>query len=205
MKRQRHERYAEKAFKESLRKYIKAGAPSMRRLSEEEYTDACWSLWNRCKTDNVYAIRIFIDPLIDTQFAEQSKDLFCVFVARCNPDGELIDAPPGYTRVEEDGIFLSKVVAGSPVQAKKAAVGTNINVYLFAYFDILGFKQKLKTEGLERVRKSYLELIERAITPQKVKWSKRWNVSPFGVRSACSPILPTSNGIVFLRYFFFTT
>jgi hypothetical protein len=167
-------------FKESLRKYIKAGAPSMRGISEEEYTGACWSLWNRCKTDNVYAVRIFVDPLIDTQFAEQSKDLFCVLVARCNPDGELIDAPPGYTRVEEDGIFLSKVVAGSPLQARKAAVGTDIAVYLFAYFDILGFKQKLKTEGLERVRKSYLELIERAITPQKARWSKNSTISSSG-------------------------
>ena len=180
MKRQRHEHYAEKVFKESLRKYIKAGAPSMRGISEEEYTGACRSLWDRCKTDNVYAIRIFVDPLIDTQFAEQSKNLFCVLVARCNPDGELIDAPPGYTRVEENGIFLSKVVAGSPLRTKKAAVGTNIDVYLFAYFDILGFKQKLKTEGLERVRKSYLELIERAVTPQKAKWSKNITVSSGG-------------------------
>jgi hypothetical protein len=149
-------------------------------MSEEEYSAACCSLWNRCKTDEVYAIRIFVDPLIDTQFAEHSRDLFCVLVARCNPDGELIDAPPGYNRIEEPGILLSQVVAGSPFQAKKVAPGTKINIYLFAYFDVLGFKHKLKTEGLDRVRKSYLKLIEDAVTPQKAKWSKNITISAAG-------------------------
>ena len=180
MKTQRHKHYAEKLFKKTLQKYIQAGAPSKRGMSEEEYTTACSSLWNRCKTDEVYAIRIFVDPLIDTQYAEQSKDLFCVLVARCNPDGELIDAPSGYNRIEEPGIFLSQVVVGSPFQAKKTVPSMKIDTYLFAYFDVLGFKRRLQSEGLGRVRKSYLKLIEEAVTPQRARFSKNITISASG-------------------------
>jgi len=44
--------------------------------------------------------------------------------------------------------------------------------YLLAYFDILGFKSKLKREKLETVHMLYLRLIEEAVKPQQAEWSK---------------------------------
>jgi hypothetical protein len=145
----------------------------MRGISEQQYIRNCEVLWERCKTDDVYAVKIFVEPLIDKQFADQSDDIFCVLVARADPDGQLIDAPLGYHRSEENGIFLSRIVTGTPhgIDTKRRAKSKPEH-YLLAYFDILGFKSKLKREKLETVHMLYLRLIEEAVKPQQAEWSK---------------------------------
>lgn len=168
----RHERHADKLFRQSLQRYLKAGVPAMRGMSAEEYARRCRSLWDRCKTDHVYQIRMFVEPLIDKPLIDGNDDIYCVLVARCDPDGNLVDAAPGYQREPEPGIFFSKVPIGSPYGYTAKQSKSAVETYLVAYFDILGFKSKLKKEKLENVRKQYLELIETAIKPQQAQWSK---------------------------------
>lgn len=178
---QRYELHAEKQFRRSLRKYVAAGAPAMRGMSKEEYIRSCQSLWDRCKTDRVYKAKMFFEPLVDKQFAEQSDDIFCALVARSDPDGRLIDAPLGYHRSEEKGIYLSRVVIGSPygVDAKRPAK-SKIETYLFAYFDILGFKSTVKRENLEKVHRMYLRLIDEAVQTQRDQFSKKLALNSSG-------------------------
>jgi hypothetical protein len=168
----RHERYAEKLFQQSLKKYLKAGVPNKREMSVEEYIQRCQSLWDRCKTDRVYSIKMFVEPLTDKQLIDGNDDIYCVLVARCDPDGKLIDALPGYHRESEPGVFLSQVVIGSPHGYTPKQTKSSVETYLVAYFDILGFKSKLKKEKLENVHRLYLELIETAIKPQQAPWAK---------------------------------
>lgn len=113
-KMKRYERHAERNFRESLRRYVAAGVPAKRGMSADQYIEACTALWKRCRTDSVYAVKLFIEPLVDTQFAEHSSDIFCVLIARGDPEGRLIDAPAGYQRAEEPNMFLSKVIVGTP-------------------------------------------------------------------------------------------
>ncbi len=150
-------------------------------MSEEQYVAACTALWNRCRTDGVYTVKLFFEPLVDTQFAEHSDGIFCVLVARCDPEGRLIDAPPGYRRVEEPNIFLSKVTMGTPYGvAPRRPSKSKIETYLFAYFDILGFKSRLKREKIEDVHAAYLQLIDDAVKPQQDQWAKSVAHSPRG-------------------------
>jgi hypothetical protein len=180
-KKQRHERYAEKKFQDSLRRYVAAGVPGMRGMPVEKYTESCNALWNRCQTDAVYAAKLFVEPLVDTQFAEHSSDIFCVLIARSDPEGHLIDAPPGYRRSEELGIFLSKIVIGAPYGVNpRRPSKSKVETHLFAYFDILGFKSRLKREKIEHVHKAYLRLIEDAVKPQQSQWAKSVARSPGG-------------------------
>jgi hypothetical protein len=181
MKRPRHEHHAEKQFQRSLRKYVAAGVPAMRGMSEEQYIRSCESLWERCRTDRVYAVKIFVEPLIDRQFAEYSEDIFCVLIARSDPDGRLIDAPPGYHRLGEKGIFLNQVVIGSPYGFDtKRPAKSKIETYLFAYFDVLGFKSKITKEKLENVHRLYLDLIQEAVKPQEAQWNKKLALNSSG-------------------------
>lgn len=152
----------------------------MRGMTEQHYIQACRSLWSKTKTDKVYAIKIFAEPLVDTQFADQCSDISCILVARCDPDGRLVDAPLGYNRPEEENVFLSQIVVGSPMGVETKKETTAIRAYLLAYFDILGFKEKLRANPLKEVRKLYLELIEKAIRPQETLWSKNIALSSRG-------------------------
>jgi hypothetical protein len=177
----RHERFAEKQFQKSLRAHVAAGIPARRGVSAAQYVAACTELWNRCETDAVYAVKLFIEPMIDTQFAEHSSDIFCVLIARCDPEGHLIDASPGYRRLEEPGIFLSKIVIGAPYGVSpRRPLKSKVETHLFAYFDILGFKNRLRKETIERVHQDYLRLIEYALKPQQAQWAKSSALSPGG-------------------------
>jgi hypothetical protein len=125
---------------------------------------------------------MFIDPLVDVKFQTDfpSTEPYCVLVARIDPDGKLVDALPGYTRPTEDNVYHSHVVAGALAPRASRKQAASPGRYLLAYFDILGFKQKLKTNPLAEVHKSYLELLEEAVLPQKASWTKSVAVSSRG-------------------------
>ena len=177
----RHERHAEKHFRNSLREYVAAGVPTKRGMTPDQYVAACNELWNRCQTDAVYAIKRFIEPLIETEFLKQSSDVHCVLIARCDPEGRLVDAPPGYQRVEESDIFLSRIVFGSPPGAPtRRPSKSKVEPHLLAYFDILGFKSRIKKDKIEKVHQEYLQLIEDAVKPQRDTWTKTLAFAPGG-------------------------
>lgn len=177
----RHERHAEKHFRNSLREYVAAGVPTKRGMTPDQYVAACNELWNRCQTDAVYAIKRFIEPLIETEFLKQSSDVHCVLIARCDPEGRLVDAPPGYQRVEESDIFLSRIVFGSPPGAPtRRPSKSKVEPHLLAYFDILGFKSRIKKDKIEKVHQEYLQLIEDAVKPQRGTWTKTLAFAPGG-------------------------
>jgi hypothetical protein len=163
----------EKNYKHALSRYVLAGAPAMRGLSKEQYIQKYQSLWERCNTDQVYKIKFIIEPLVDKSFAENSDDIYCVLVARADPNGELIDAPSGYHRSDEQGIFLSEIVIGTPhgVDTKRPKK-PKVETYLFAYFDILGFKNKVKSEKLNILLDLYRKFLDEAVKPQQKTWSK---------------------------------
>jgi hypothetical protein len=163
MKQKRHERAANKTFEDSLRRYVNSGVHLKRELSEADYGRACRELWDKTRTDRVYAIKIFVDPLVDTQFQEDfpSTEPCCVLVARIDPDGNLIDAPPGYTRAREENVYHSHVVAGALAPRVSRKVAASPGRHLLAYFDILGFKQKLRANPLAEVQKDYLDSLTR--------------------------------------------
>ena len=176
----RHERYAEKNFEESLLRYLAAGAHVLRGLSKQQYIDACRTLWHRTKTDDVYKMKLFVEPIVDTKLAMDFTDQFCILSARCDPDGNLIDARSGYERPPEPNVFLHMAVFGSPVGKSNHKPPSGPNNYLLAYFDILGFKNYVRNNALKTVHDKYLELIDQAVGPQKASWIKSHAVSSRG-------------------------
>ncbi|MGQ0685917.1 hypothetical protein [Bradyrhizobium sp.] len=191
----RHERAAKKRFRESVRAHVAADVPKKRGMSEPQYIEACTALWNRCQTDDVFSVKMFVEPLIDTHFAQYSTDIFCLLVARCDPAGDLIDAPPGYQRVKEPGIFLTSVVmAAPPGVSPRRPLESKVETHLFAYFDILGFKNRLKKEKIENIHKAYLELIENAVKPQQGQWATSVAYSPGSSKVAALMWMPIEAG-----------
>lgn len=162
------------AFRTIVSELLALEAHAKRGLSEAEYIALAREVWSSCEKDSVYAIKLLFDPIVQPQFREESaSDLFCVLVARIGPAGELVDAPPGYTPPDYPGVRLSHVVAGSPSGGAEPDV-TQVQTYLLAYFDVLGFETLLTRVGLAEVHKRYLSLLDQALRPQSHErpWSR---------------------------------
>src|SRR5437763_1875603 len=91
----------EKTFVEFATGHLNKGAAAKRGISPEEYVSLVREQWRSCNTDQVYAIKLLIDPLVDdaSDFPEEwtaSSRPFCGLIARIDENGNLVDAPPGY-------------------------------------------------------------------------------------------------------------
>ena len=162
------------AFVRMVTEKLSLGAAAKRRLSEQDYIRLAREKWASCNTDEVYAIKLLIDPLVEPQYAdESSEEIFCVLVARIAPDGELIDAPPGYQPPSFPGVRLSHIVAGSPSGGRVPDPAEPAE-YLLAYFDVLGFEALLNRIGLHELNRLYSQLLDTALTPysEARPWSR---------------------------------
>lgn len=164
----------DKAFQTLVSKLLTLEAHAKRGMDEAEYVALAREVWSSCEKDSVYAIKLLFDPIVQPQFREESEsDLFCVLVARIGPGGELIDAPLDYNPPNYPGVRLSHVVAGSPSGGAEPDT-SQVQTYLLAYFDVLGFEDLLTKVGLAEVQKRYLSLLDQTLRPQSQErqWSR---------------------------------
>ncbi|HEX8633962.1 MAG TPA: hypothetical protein VF703_07395 [Pyrinomonadaceae bacterium] len=182
----------EKAFVDSTTVHLNKGAAMKRGISPEAYVSLAREQWRSCSTDQVYAIKLLIDPLVSKAASDfppewaASGRPFCVLVARIDPDGNLIDAPPDYVLPSYPGVYLSHLVFGSP-SGEQTPDPAEPAEYLFAFLDVLGFEELLKSIGLDELSRRYEELLAVALAPQSE--TRPWSLAQTLVRGDPVPAL----------------
>lgn len=182
----------ENAFVDVVSDFLSKNAPTKRGISSSEYIEMARNIWSSCKVDEVYAVKLLFDPLVQPEFQEESReDMFCVLVARVGHDGELIDAPPGYQPPNFPNVRLSHIIAGSPSGGQRPDPSRPSD-YVLAYFDVLGFEALLNRVGLDVLNNIYMQLLDTALTPQSEEypWGKGMSIMKGGLVPALmwSPI-----------------
>mgnify|MGYP001254191234 CR=1 FL=1 len=172
---------------------IKKGAALRRGITDGEYVDLARRRWNSCKPDQVYAIKLLVDPLVQPELASdlptewtESGDPFCELIARIDSNGELVDAPPGYVTPTCSGVLLVHIPAGSPTGGVIPDPAQPAD-YLVAFLDVLGFEALLRRIGLEELTRRYGELLEVALTPHSE--ARSWGLALTLVRGQPTPAL----------------
>lgn len=175
------------AFRQATSSLLAQGAHAKRNLSEEQYLALASAVWSTCEKDEVYAVKLLIDPVSQPQFREEASDnLFCVLVARIGHRGELIDAPPGYVPPNYPGVKLSHVVVGSPSSGHEPDA-SQPQTYILAFMDVLGFEALLERVGLAEVHARYTLLLDQALRPQSHE--NQWSRAKSVVRGEVVPAL----------------
>ena len=139
---------------------LSKGANRKQNLSVEEYVSQARIVWATCETDDVYALKLLFDPVIDP--TGEDEEMFCVLVARIAPNGSLLDAPEGYQRPHYEGVKFEHIVAGSPISVPDPKAPAT---YILAFFDVLGFEAKLARIGLSAMHALYQKLLADALKP----------------------------------------
>jgi len=141
---------------------LERGAAQRRNLTENDYRELLKSVWDRCETDEVCALKMIFDPIVDPD-AEDDK-LVLDLVARVGPNGELADAPPGYSPPCIAGVRIKLLAIGSPTGGEVPSPDEPCD-YLLGYFDVLGFKSMMENDGLDKVYAKYQQLVREAVNP----------------------------------------
>lgn len=182
----------EKAFVDFTTEHINNGAATKRGISAREYVSLAREQWRSCNTDQVYAIKLLVDPLVSetaSDFPEEwtaSGRPFCALIARIDTNGNLVDAPPDYVPPSYPGVHLGHLVFGSP---SGGTVPDPVEPadYLFAFLDVLGFEELLNRIGLNDLSRRYEELLAVALTPQSE--TRPWSLAQTLVRGEPTPAL----------------
>lgn len=163
-----------------VNEHLAKGAATLRSITEVEYVRLARAQWNSCSTDQVYGIKFLVDPISQPHFLTDlpdefinSKQPFCILIARIGSRGELVDAPEGYTPPSYLGVHLAHIVAGSP-SAGTVPDPREPTDYLIAFLDVLGFEALLNRIGLEALTERYEGLLSVALGPQSESrpWSR---------------------------------
>ena len=110
----------ETAFVQLATQQLDKSAATNRGISPGEYISLAREVWRSCTTDQVYAIKLLMDPVVAENPADfpdeytRSGRPFCALIARIGHNGELIDAPPGYVRPSFPGVYYAHLPFGSP-------------------------------------------------------------------------------------------
>lgn len=179
------------AFVRAVTDYVRDGAPQLRGTSVEAYVDRCRELWEECETDQVFRVKRLMDKLVldrkeretwpppgfkDVSTpSEAIDDLYVEALGLVLPDGSFVDAPDNYdprpTNPKSRRVLALAIPQQIPVEEPDDAKPGD---YLLALFDVLGFSNKLREIGLERMQKLYASLIDIALKPHVAEnqWTK---------------------------------
>jgi hypothetical protein len=151
--------------------HLGKGAATKRGITAEEYVRIARAQWNSCRTDEVYAVKLLIDPLVQPEIAAElpadwisSGNPFCELLAVIDSTGELVNAPPGYVPPSYPNAHLMHVPGGSSFAGKSLDAAQPAD-YLIAFLDVLGFESLLNTIGLVELSRRYQELLTIALRP----------------------------------------
>lgn len=160
--------------------HLGKGAAIVRGISEDDYIQLAREQWRKCEPDQVYAIKLLIDPITQPELAEGVSDLliaagkpFLLLIARIATDGSLVDAPEGYRPPSSPDVALAQIPAASPSGGEVPNADAPAD-YLVTFLDVLGFEAMLEDVGLEEVHRRYRHLLSVALTPysESRPWSK---------------------------------
>jgi hypothetical protein len=161
----------DRQFAGFVKELLAKGAASRRGISDNEYNSLARSAWDRCARDQVYCVKLLLDPVVEPDLPadvpvslRQAQNPFCVLMARIGTDGELVDAPPGYSRPHEDGALLVHLPVGSPTGGEVPEPAKPAD-YLIAFLDVLGFSCLLEGIGLDALLETYKRLLAVALEP----------------------------------------
>ncbi|MFQ6027563.1 MAG: hypothetical protein ACE5Q6_08730 [Dehalococcoidia bacterium] len=180
-------------FVRFVTEHLAKGAATRRGITDAEYARLARERWKSCQTDQVYAIKLLVDPLVQPELASElpdewtnSGEPFCELIARIDSNGELPDAPPGYVPPSNPGVLLAHIPAGSPSGGIVPDPQQPVD-YLIAFLDVLGFEALLKRVGLEELNRRYEELLTTALAPHSE--SRPWSLSLALVQGQPTPAL----------------
>jgi hypothetical protein len=169
----------DEAFVRFATEHIEKGAATKRGIGAREYIELVRQQWHSYSTDEVYCIKVLIDPLVQPELASEAPEEwtssglpYVVLIAAINSNGDLINAPSGYVPPSSPGIRLAHIAAGSPSGGIVPAPSQPTE-YLIGFLDVLGFEALLNQIGLDELMRKYEELLTVALTPQ----SRPWNVA----------------------------
>jgi len=159
------------SFVQRVWEQLEKGAATRRGITADEYVSLARVAWDRCVPDQVYRVKILIDPVVEPDLASDAPDdlrraqlPFCILLARIRADGELVDAPSGYERPQEEGVLLRHLPVGSPRGGRVPEPSAPAD-YLIAFLDVLGFSDLLGRIGLDALLQSYERLLAAALGP----------------------------------------
>jgi hypothetical protein len=162
----------DKTFVQLVSEHLQKGAATKRGITAHQYIDLARQKWRSCKTDEVYILKILVDPLVQPELASELPeewaacgDPFCELIAQMDANGDFVNAPAGYVPPSYPGVLLAHIVAGSP-SGGIVPDPSKPTDYLFALLDVLGFGELLKRIGLDELIRRYRQLLASALAPQ---------------------------------------
>jgi len=180
-------------FNERVEEQLRKGAATKRGITDDEYVNLARKAWDRCVRDQVYRIKLLVDPVVEPELAadapsdlRESQSPFCILIARIGADGELVDAPAVYERPQEEGVLLAHLPFGSPTGGV-VPDPTGPADYLIAFLDVLGFSALLERIGLNALLESYERLLAVALAPHSESHS--WSAAHVFVQNELVPAL----------------
>ena len=174
----------ENAFVTWVRDHLVNGAALKRGITANEYVEICRHEWALCAADEVYRIKMLVDPLMQPELAAESPwrstgRPYCVLIARVDSNGDLVDAPPEYEPPSGPGVHLLHMVAGSP-SGGTVPDPSRPAPYLIGFLDVLGFEALLERLGLEELTSRYEQLLRVALVPHSE--TRPWSLALAEVR-----------------------
>lgn len=170
----------ERPFVVFVTEHLGKGAAAKRGMTPQQYVELARERWQSCHADQVYALKVLIDPLVQPELAAElptewtaSGLPFCELIARIDSNGQLVDAPAGYVPPTHPGAHLAHIVAGSS-SGGEVPDPTQPTDYLIAFLDVLGFEALLRKVGLDELTRRYEELLTVALRPNSE--TRQWTI-----------------------------
>lgn len=174
-------------FVEQVSEKLEAEAHSKRTVSAAEYVAACRQVWRASSKDKVYFLKRLVDEVVESNTDSQDSPataisravgtadgIYCILYGAQNPEGELIGAGPDYV-VPNDGAVRKHVLAIESHLPTEEPPEPREDLFLLAYFDVLGFKSMLARLGADGILGLYRQMFEKTLN-EAVK-NKRWHLS----------------------------
>lgn len=180
----------EPAFVQLTTGHLQKGAAAKRGITRGEYVSLARGVWASCETDDVYAVKLLIDPQVAEDSASFPQEYtssgkpFCALVARIDNSGGLVDAPQGYNPPSFPAVYLAHVVIGSNSEGTSPDPSTPGD-YIFAFLDVLGFEALLTSIGLAELIRRYEQLLAEALVPQSE--AHPWSLASTTVAGELAP------------------
>lgn len=154
-------------FREMTALLLAKDAARLRCLEPAEYVRQCRVVWDKARTDKLYATRFIVDELL---FGD-GTDLYCAVVAEVHVETDLSGihwrAPKDYARRHKPlDRYRRELVHVYPTGGLRPEPDEpEASPQLVALFDLLGFEAKLGDLGLANMHERYREMVRQTFLP----------------------------------------
>ncbi len=180
----------EEQFQFFMSRYLEAKLYEKRGMTKEQYINKCRELWQKLEVDEACEDKLLIDKLMPIRdlVREQNYDYDDKLFQDDNPLDDEPERPSLYCTAigmyDKNGKLLKKNPDGTyPSNTDKDPLFNETDEpksmpLIIGFFDVLGFSQKLREIGLDKIFQIYEQLIQKAVLKDSWRCLGRAKVGP---------------------------